>query len=224
MAEQSKVNLTQILARTAGLGAALLFSAFLMAVAIHAPSYWWLGWVTLLPLFLAIRVLRPIPATLAGMFWGVSFFAISAAGGQTAISPTLGTLALLGVIPGLYAGFGSYATRRVGFSPLLLGLGWVAVEFALHPLALQNGLLAGTQADGLFVRVIGNLAGYVLVAFLVAYVTASLLSVLDACVGATSLRFAPRSSATAVKFFSHESQVRLLDFISPSRPRAPPVT
>jgi hypothetical protein len=64
----------------------------------------------------------------------------------------------------------------------------------------------------------------VLVAFLVAYVTASLLSVLsDVYVGASSLRSAPRSTVTAVKFLIHESELRLLDFISPSRPRAPPV-
>jgi len=207
-----------------GLGAPLAFSAFLMAVAIHSPSGWWLGWLTLLPLFLSMRILRPAGAAIAGAFWGLSFFAFSLAGGHSAITPTLGSALLLGVIPGLYAGFGSYVTRRVGFSPLLLGIGWVGVEFALHPLAIPHGLLAGTQGDGLFVRVIGNVAGYVLVAFLVAYVTASLLSVLsDVYIGVTSLRFAPRSSSTTVTFLDPESRLCLLDHISPSRPRAPPV-
>ncbi len=224
MVEAAKTSVTRWLAYAVGLGAALAFSAFLMAVAVHAPSGWWLGWLTLLPLFLCIRVLRPVAAAVAGTFWGVSFFAFSLAGGHTMITPTLGSLVLLGVIPGAYAGLGSLVTRRVGFSPLLLGIGWVGVEFALHPLALPHGLLAGTQGDGLFVRVIGNLAGYVLVAFLVAYVTASLLSVLsDVYVGVTSLRFAPRSSTAPVAVANPESRLCLLDYISPSRPRAPPL-
>jgi hypothetical protein len=56
-------------------------------------------------------------------------------------------------------------TRQKGFSPLLLGLGWIAVELALQPLGLRYGLLAATQGSGLVVRTMGYLAGYVMVAF-----------------------------------------------------------
>ena len=37
----------------------LLLSALLMAVAIGSARHPWLGWITLLPLLLAIRVLAP---------------------------------------------------------------------------------------------------------------------------------------------------------------------
>ena len=58
---------------------------------------------------------------------------------------------------------------------LALGLGWIGVELVLQPL----GLLTGTLGGGLFFNLVGNALGYVLVAFLVAAVRASLLAVLS---------------------------------------------
>lgn len=194
-----------------------------MAVAIQSPS-WWMGCVTLLPLMLAIRALRPFDAGLAGCFWGISFFSLSFLVGGAPFAGTVGSLALLCVIPALYAGLGSFMTRRTGFSPLLLGLGWVGVEFALHPLSLHHGLLAGTLGDGLIVGLVGNLAGYVLVAFIVAYVTASLLKVLGrVCVGSGATRLASGSTGSPPRVFPFELPVNLFLFIRPSRPRGPPV-
>jgi apolipoprotein N-acyltransferase len=195
-----------------------------MVLALQSPDYWWLGWVTLLPLLLAIRVLPPWRALIAGSFWGGCFYLLSLLGGEAPFDSSLRSFALLTLIPGLYAGLGSVITRRVGFSPLLLGLGWVGVEFALQPLALHNGLLAGTQGDGLVVRVVGNLAGYALVAFLVAYVNAALLSVLgEVCIRVPSLRLAGGSSGSEVRrFYPFELPSNVLNFIRPSRPRGPP--
>ena len=51
---------------------------------------------------------------------------------------------------------------------------------ALLPLGLRGGLLGGTQADGLLFGLIGNFLGYVFVAFVVAWVSALLLSLLGA--------------------------------------------
>ena len=42
--------------------ASLIASAYLMALAIESTSHWWIGWVALLPLFFAIRVLSPLRA------------------------------------------------------------------------------------------------------------------------------------------------------------------
>ncbi|MFQ5592456.1 MAG: hypothetical protein ACE5HE_14960 [Phycisphaerae bacterium] len=194
-----------------------------MTAALQSPELWWLGWVTLLPLFLAIRVLSPARAMLAGALWGFSLCLFSVNADGVALAPTLRSFALLTVIPSLYALFGVHVTRRVGFSPLLLGIGWVAVEFALQPLALRNGLLAATQADGLFVRTLGNLGGYVLVAFLVAYVSASLLSVIsDVCIDIPGRRYVPGSGAGRGRPFPIEAPVYTSRFVHSAQPRAPP--
>ncbi len=203
--------------------AALIGSAFLMTAALQSPKVWWLGWLTLLPLMLSIRLLSPVRAMLAGALWGFSLclFSVNAAG--VPLDPSFRSFALLTAIPALYALFGVHVTRRVGFNPLLLGIGWVAVEFALQPLAVRNGLLASTQADGLFVRTLGNVGGYVLVAFLVAYVSASLLSVLsDVCACIPRPRYLPVCGNRQGRLFPLESPVYLVHFVHSARPRAPP--
>lgn len=210
-------------AKVAALGCALSLSAILMATSIGSPNGW-LGWVALLPLFFAIRVLSPLPALLSGSFWGLSFFAASSLAGGDHVVPSFGSFLLLTTIPGLYAGLCCRITRRVGFSPLMLGLGWVAVEFALSPLSLHHGLLAGTIGDGLLVRLVGNLTGYVLVAFIVAYVTASLLSMLTHVCGVmTAARTEAASGDSEAKIDAFELPVQLLWLVSRSRPRAPPI-
>ena len=209
--------------RTASLGCALGGSAILMATSIGSPNGW-LGWVALLPLFFAIRVLSPLPAILSGSFWGICFFIASWLAGHAGMSPSIGSFLLLLTIPGLYAGLCSRITRRVGFSPLMLGLGWVAVEFALSPLSLQRGLLAATVGDVALLGLVGNLAGYVLVAFVVAYVTASLLSVLSCVYGAVaSRRLDAATGDLGTKVIAFELPVQLLRLIGRSRPRAPPI-
>jgi uncharacterized membrane protein len=78
----------------------------------------------------------------------------------------------------VYALAGAWATRRVGFSPLVLGAGWILVEFALRPLALRYGLLA-PSLDTLWVGIIGRIFGYVMMAFFVAYASAWLLAIIS---------------------------------------------
>ncbi len=157
----------------------LALSALLMAIAVGSTACSWLAWFSLLPLFLSIRVLRPVSATLAGAIWGVCFYFFSVAFAAPAISPTFQSLALLTIVPALYVCFGALLTRWVGFNPLLLGIGWVLVEVAIKPLGLQQGLLAGTQSQSPILHWISRLLGYAFVAFLVACVNASLLSILS---------------------------------------------
>jgi apolipoprotein N-acyltransferase len=104
-----------------------------------------------------------------------------------------------------------------------LALGWVWVEFCLRPVGLEHGLLAGTQGDGMLIRVVGSFAGYAIVAFLVAYINASLLAVLHevrACLTVPRLVAAMtddvRRVAVADAPFLHS---RILCI---SQPRAPP--
>ena len=204
---------------------ALAGSAYLMALAIESPQYVWLGWVTLLPLFYAIRVLSPARAMISGAFWGACLFLASVAFARTEIAPSLASLTLLALIPGAYCYFGAALTRRIGFSPYLLALGWIGVEIALRPLGLHCGLLAGTQGDGMVVRVVGSFAGYVLVAFLVAYFNAALLSAIaEVYVPAGSRRLPLRGASPIRKIFINDSVVQLLDLIRIGRPRGPPLS
>jgi apolipoprotein N-acyltransferase len=195
-----------------------------MGIALRSPNGLWLGWFTLIPLFLSIRVLTPLRALCAGSFWGLCLFLFSTAAGGAPFAPGLWSLVLLGSVPGVYAFLGALQTRRVGFSPLLLGLGWIAVELALLPLGLRHGLLAGTQGQGLVVRTMGFLAGYVVVAFIVAYVNAMLLTMLrDVCVVVLRSRLESGLSGAVKRLFSIDLPAHFFHLLSLSQPRAPPL-
>ena len=209
---------------TLAFGGALALSACLMTIALQSSTGLWLGWFTLIPLFLSIRALTPLRALSAGAFWGVCVFLFSAASGNAPFTPDLWSLLLLGSVPGLYAYLGALQTRRIGFSPLLLGLGWIAVELALLPLDLRHGLLAGTQGEGLVVRTMGYLAGYAVVAFIVAYVNAMLLTMLrDVCVVVLKSQLAVGSSSAVKRLFSIDIPAHFPHLLGPSQPRAPPL-
>lgn len=210
--------------KSAVLALALAGSAYLMALAIEPPHHVWLGWVTLLPLFYAIRVQSPTRAMMSGAFWGACLFTASVAFARTEIAPSLGSFALLSLIPGAYGYFGAALTRRIGFSPFLLALGWIGAEFALAPLGLRHGLLAGTQGDGLAIRLVGSVAGYALVAFLVAYVNASLLSVLASVRrGASGTRLIRGATDTIRSYDPIELPSYFLHVLRQAQPRAPPI-
>ncbi len=161
------------------LALSLVASAFLMALSLSSPDYSYLGWLTLLPLFFAIRVLRPLRALLSGGLWGLCLFIFSVTVFDTGVAGSLPSLALMTVVPALYACLGARLTRWIGFSPFVLGVSWMGVELALEPLGLHNGLLAATQGDGPLLHWVGGALGYVLAAFIVAFVSAALVSVLS---------------------------------------------
>ena len=210
-------------AKVVALFVGLLVSAFLMAVALRSQTGGLLAWFTLVPLFLAVRLLAPGRAFLGGAFWGLCLFLFCACSPDAPVGRTLPALALLTLVPGIYAWAGARLTRQVGFSPLLLALGWIGVELVFQPLGLKNGLLAGTQGHGIVVRTLGYLSGYVVVAFIVAYVNASLLSMLsDACVVVDSRRRVPRSSGAENRLIPIDLPVHFLRLLSLSQPRAPP--
>lgn len=202
---------------------ALVVSAFLMAVAVSSPKHWWLGWVTLLPLFQAVRVLSPLRSASAGALWGASFFAFSIAGSGGTTAATVPTFLLLTGIPAAYTYLGARLTSQVGFSPYLLALGWMGVELALRPLGMRHGLLAASVSDGIAFRVFGSFAGYVLIAFLIAYVNAALLTVISGvCCCSSSTRLIRLSGSGPQRVLACESPIVLSHLIRPAQPRAPP--
>ncbi len=205
------------------LGLGLLISAGLSVASCQTAAAPYLAWVVLIPLLLATRVLTPSRAFVAGSFWGTCLFLLSALSSGALFEPTLGALLRLATIPAAFAWLGSLVTRRSGFSPLMLGLGWVVVELLLQPLGMKNGLLTGMLGHGLVVRTLGYLAGSLVVAFLVVYVSASILEMLTAAMAVPGgSRRTPRVGGVVSKHSPIEIPAFSFQFLQPARARAPP--
>jgi len=175
---ENQSGTSQLLAPAAFV-ASLVLSALLMAIAIGSQSHAWLGWLSLLPLMLAIRYLSPLRAMACGSVWGGSLCVFAIFVIPTNVPATIGSFALLSTVPAIYALLGAALTRsRVGFSPLLLGMAWIGVEYALTPLSLRFGLLAGAFAKAGYAHVVAGLLGYGFVAFVVMFANGLLLSLL----------------------------------------------
>lgn len=155
---------------------ALVLGAYLLALGVGTGQHPWVGVVTLLPMLRAIQILRPGSALLCGSLWGVCVYGFAIVPANPVIAPGIVALLMLAVIPGLYAYAGAWATRRMGFSPFTLGVGWMLVEFSLRPLALRYGLLTPSQ-DHLVIGVIGRVFGYVWMTFWVVFISAWLLAI-----------------------------------------------
>ncbi len=242
MRETERQGSAERAVKTVALGVSVVIAAYLLAVAVSTTGHAWLGWFTLFPLFCAIRAQRPIGAMLSGALWGLSLYAFLPTGFESTVGPAVGStgigwteipisvlglpssLVLLTIIPAIYAFLASWVTRWIGFSPFVLGVGWMGVELALAPLGLRNALLAGTQGDGRLLHVVGDLLGYVLVGFIVGYVTASLLSVVEG-VGVAIPRPRPIAAAghDGTRLSPQTFTCFAFSWIHSSQPRAPPV-
>lgn len=197
-----------------------VLGGWLLSAALENPEFSLVGWCSLLPLFLAIRMLRPARASASAAVWGISVALFSPA------APEMGWAAgavLFATVPALYALLGGLLTRRIGFHPLFLGLGWVGVEFALAPLSMHNGLLAGSQSSGPLLQFVGSALGYVFVAFLIALVNAVLLFVLGEIPAADGRKPVPKLSRGPISWPLPEPALAgALHLAGSFRPRAPP--
>jgi len=200
-------------------------SAYLMVSAAAIPQHALLGFLTLLPLFVAISALTPLGAALCGALWGASvfFFGACGLGDPFILPPTAFAFASLTALPAIYAGGSAWLTCRIGFSPFVLGVGWMGVELTLAPIGLKIGLLSATQGHTTLMDFLGRALGYVLVAFLVAYVNASLVAVLGR-VRLSVPRFVPTTASPDYGRSLISQIVGCLSLVAlqPSRPRAPP--
>jgi len=143
---------------------------------------------------------------------------------ETAIPASFLSLLLLGLIPAVYAYLCARVIGGMGFCALLLGFGWIGVELALRPLGLHHGLLAGTQGGGALVGWVGNLFGYVFIAFIIAFANGLLLSVAGVVFWRVSRTFAAVVGSGDGGEWIRVPSRRLVSALvhSLSRPRAPP--
>lgn len=203
----------------------LVGSALLIGLAAKTERYPYVACVGLVPLFVVIRVCRPLGALLWGAVWGLSFLAVSVAGLGPPIPPTVGSLLLLAGAPAVYAWLGSLLTRWIGFSPYVLAVGWMALELTLSLFGLPLGLAGATQAyEWSLAHWFARALGYVFVAFLVAYVNAALVSVLSR-VWLTLPRPHHAAAIDPCEPSPYPQWVSsvFLFAIAPSGPRAPPL-
>jgi len=207
----------------AALVAAIAASAYLKGAGIASGVSVWLACFALVPLFAAIKFCRPHRSMLCGVLWGAILYSCSVANDSSAWA-SVGLLAAAVGVPALYAYAGARLTGRIGFSPTVLGLGWVGVELALEPLGLCDNALLGMYAEGTLVHWIAGVFGYVVVAFLVAYISALCLSVVtDLCVAVSRVR-PVRSVDHVVRLITQTFECFPLFVIRPCEPRAPPVS
>ncbi len=204
----------------------LIASAGLLSMEVGSRSHPWLGWLTLLPLLAAVRLLRPAKALACGALWGSSLFLFMVSSAEPLVPTTILSFTLLTIVPAAYAYLAARLTRRFGFNPLILGFAWAGVELALVPLGLKGGLLVSMYGhEAGFLHFLEGMLGYVCMAAFIAAVNGLLLSMLSrACVrGWGSLRrYVSGSIKTQRRFFPLEVPHYPFLCYSQAQPRAPP--
>jgi apolipoprotein N-acyltransferase len=163
-------------ARTAGCTIALVLSAWVMSFAVSSQQHLPLAVLGLLPLLRIIQVVAPRRATVCGAGWGALLALFLSA--QSSLGLSNGGL-LVPMAFAAYTGLGAWITRRWGYSPLVLAVGWFFIEIALRPLSLSQGVLVGSPESGVLLASIGQVFGYAWVAFILVFASAWLLSVVS---------------------------------------------
>jgi hypothetical protein len=209
--------------KAAALAVSLLGSGALMALAANWSSQPCLGWLALVPLFITIRFASPKFALFGGSLWGLSLFLTARVSDPTLFTASWTSLALLTIVPGIYSFAGALVTRRRGFDPLLLAVGWCGVELLLQPLGLDRGLLLSTQGMSPAIYVVGKLFGFVFVAFLITWFIAGFLAVLtEARLRTSCAKLIVRASEQANRILPRDSWLLASEIESLSQSRAPP--
>jgi hypothetical protein len=203
----------------------LVFSGCLIAASETSSGLSWVAWFALLPIFITIRYASPRIALIYGALWGLCLYLVLSASGTGASAATIRSLGLLAAVPAIYAYLGARLTRQIGYAPMILAVGWMIAELALEPVIVRQGLLSGSLSNDSLMQLIGGVLGYVFVAFLIAFVNAQLLSLVE------NLRF-----SFVNLFYALSITIRSIGwilqpggtchtfvFLTDSPPRAPPV-
>lgn len=213
--------------RGAGVLASVIVGAYLATGVGGSTGLAWAGWFALLPLFVVIRFWRPPAALLAGALWGGCLYAFGHGQPEAGMAAlTFGSLLLFAAVPAAFTSAGAWLTRRIGFNPFVLGVAWMLAELALEAAGVRPGVRAGVEGTGTFLHWVGQAFGYVLVAFLIAVVSASLVSAVSMArlrVPRTWYRLAPTDHGVPL---APQTLIcfPLIAVLRTSPPRAPPLS
>lgn len=201
----------------------LIASACIVARWNTVPHNPLLAGIIIIPLFLAIRLLSPTKAALGSLVWSavLCFHAAATA------APLDGRIVYQGIlllsVPTLYVFLGAWYTRRYGFQPLALALGWILVELALYPAGFRQGLLPSCYGNGIAQRAIADFLGYGFVAFVVALINAVAIMLTAQVIKLRAGGFRPAIIPTIPCLFVVNTSLPIDPFVaSLHQPRAPP--
>ena len=177
--------------------------------------------MALVPLFVAIKICRPWEAVACGLLWGAVVAASSTFFGHPG---AFEDFILLTVGPAGFVFLGSYLTRRVGFSPFVLAVAWMVWVLILswasdHPRtwyapSLEHGVLHWAS----------HVLGYVLVAFVAAYINAlTIVALCSVCKrpGASTFRSGARLRSSILEYLS--VTISKVAHLTSCIPRGPPL-
>ena len=127
--------------------------------------------VGILPVFLAIQLVRPSVAAMLAGFWGLCV--VTLPGGQARMGASDPAILLLAIaMPALHAWICASVTHRVRFSPLMIAFAWVGVELAFVGLGLERGFIGSFVDQGPIVGWLSSSLGTLFAGLLVAYLAA----------------------------------------------------
>jgi|GEM_PF-1192806 len=203
----------------------LVAGARLMALAGSADGHVWLGWFALVPLFFAIRWCRPVWAFVCGAIWGGALYTFSAGQSASAAAPAIANFLLLTTSPAVYTCLGALLTRRIGFSPVALAVGWMGVAFALHHAGSHMGLFGAQEGHLGALDWISQALGWIFISFAFALVSAWLVVVLSGVRLCAGDRRTPTSIDDYTLYLAPQTFAGFPLFSVPaSHPRAPPIS
>jgi len=155
-------------------------SAYLLSVHLVRSGSTIIPLFGLVPLFVCIRAFPAWFAMLAGGFWGAGLCAFNAFlfPGHSNLELTIAQAMLLIGAPAVYCWLGALLTQWIGFSPFVLGVGWMGVQLTLTASGTDLGLVDSLSSSLPFLHWIAHALGYALVGFVVAYISACTVCVI----------------------------------------------
>jgi hypothetical protein len=129
---------------TQTLALALVVGAVLFASGIASPVHARMSWLGLLPLLIAVRLMRPVWAGTGGAIWGFSVWCFATTLFSADVPFTWSACLRFVGIGGGFGLIGAATTQRFGFHPFLLSAAWLVLDLALHADAgtLESGGLS----------------------------------------------------------------------------------
>ncbi|MGD2111575.1 MAG: hypothetical protein PVI86_19535, partial [Phycisphaerae bacterium] len=153
--------------RDGALAVSISAGACLYALGAGSVQSVWLLWAGLFPLFVVVRACDYRGAGLYGGLWGLVQVILHAVG-FTDTNLSLGSVCVLVAAPSFYSCLASRLTASIGYSPFVLGVGWMGVELALDQFGFSSARWVGTRGGVVVLHWVLNALGCVFGAFLAA--------------------------------------------------------